>query len=301
MKLIEQSVELIPENENIYKQIEFAARTCYKSEDKITEDSAIKFVDNLIKRGHLAMLEHGTVYMFCNQDKGDFIEIANSPYSYLVINDGNMYVTTNLRVIYELFPDRYTEIISEFGCSPTKYHQRRLQFKIITSIAVGRELLRHRVFSPAQESTRWCNYSKNKFGNQLTFIKPYFLDLNTGKYGFCIMDGETYIEGDGYIKPICNKEVDNIFIKSCLQTEQNYFDLINSGKTPQEAREVLSLSLKSEVVMTGFVDDWKQFINIRYHEVTGPVVKSMKEIASMINDLYNSWNREFEKVNIYNL
>lgn len=298
MKLIEQSVELIPENKNIYKQIEFAARTCYKSEDKITEDSAIKFVDNLIKRGHLAMLEHGTVYMFCDQDSDDFLEIANSSYSYLVVNDGNMYVTTNLRVIYELFPDKYTEIISKFGCSPTKYHQRRLQFKIITSIAVGRELLRHRVFSPAQESTRWCNYSKNKFGNQLTFIKPYFLDLNTGKYGFCIMDGETYIEGDGYIKPLCNKEVDNIFIKSCLQTEQNYFDLISSGKTPQEAREVLSLPLKSEVVMTGFVDDWKRFIDVRYHEVTGPVVKSMKEIASMINDLYNSWNEEFEKVNV---
>lgn len=285
MKLINQSVNLINQDEDIFKQIEYAARTCYKSEDKITEDSSTKFVNNLMKRGHLAMLEHGTVYMSCNQDNDDFLEIANSPYSYLVVDDGNMYVTTNLRVIYELFPpERHEEILNKFRCLPTKYHQRRLQFKIITSIGVARELCRHRVFSFAQESTRYCNYSKDKFGNELTFIKPYYLDLNTSKYGFCTINGETYIEGDGYLKPIDNTEPDNIFIKDCLQTEENYFALINSGKAPQEARDVLSLALKTEMVMTGFVDDWIEFIHKRFYETTGQVVESMKELSGMINE-----------------
>lgn len=153
MKLINPSVELItqkPGLEGIYEQIERVGRVCYKSEDKITEDSAKPFVDRMIKSGHNAMLEHGTVYFAtsCDSEDSIFWKVANSPYSKVVCNDrANMlYVTTNLRVIAEL---NAWEVIDKYLCKPTELHIKRICLKFITSIGVSREFNRHKLLCAA--------------------------------------------------------------------------------------------------------------------------------------------------------
>ena len=158
MKLINPSVELItqvPGLEGIYKQVERVGRVCYKSEDKITEDSAKPFVERMVKSQHLAMLEHGTVYLEASCDSEDLIfwKVANSPYSKVVCNDrANMlYVTTNLRVIAEL---NAWEVIDKYICEPTETHAKRICLKFIISIGVSREFNRHRTASIAEQSTR---------------------------------------------------------------------------------------------------------------------------------------------------
>lgn len=153
MRLINPSVNLIKQNpglSGIYQIIEKIGRVCYKSEDKITEDSAKPFVERMIKSQHLAMLEHGTVYLAASDDSKDLIfwKVANSPYSKVVCNDrANMlYVTTNLRVIAEL---NAWEVIDKYFCEPTELHIKRICLKFITSIGVSREFNRHKLFCAA--------------------------------------------------------------------------------------------------------------------------------------------------------
>jgi thymidylate synthase (FAD) len=180
MKLIEPSVELIeqePGIEGIYKQIEWVGRHCYMSMDKITEDSAKKFVDMLIKNGHGAMLEHGTVYMevpieHWREDEHEWVYMFPDRCPWVSLDcDGDwMYITTNFRHI--LNGDVGETLMKQYMCEPTKNHEKRYTLKFITSIGITRELIRHRHFSFANESTRYVNY-RNK---GLVFIKPYWYD-----------------------------------------------------------------------------------------------------------------------------
>ena len=158
MKLIDPSVELMTQPqgiEGIYKHIEAVARTCYKSEDKVTEDSAEPFVNRLIKSKHLAMVEHATVYMEGAPEIDDikFWQVANSPYSKVVSDSesSKLYVTTNLRVLIE---NNAMELLDKYLCEPTEHHAKRITLKFITSIGVSREANRHRSFSVAEMSTR---------------------------------------------------------------------------------------------------------------------------------------------------
>ena len=153
MKLINPSVELItqtPGREGIYKQVERVGRVCYKSEDKITEDSAKPFVDRMTNMQHYAMLEHGTVYLAAPYDNEDllFWKVANSPYSKGVCDDKSnlLCLTTNLRVIAEL---NAWEVIDKYLCEPTESHAKRICLKFITSIGVSREFNRHKLFCAA--------------------------------------------------------------------------------------------------------------------------------------------------------
>ena len=193
MKLIKPSFEIIEQQsglDGLYKQIELAGRTCYKSEDKITPTSAKEFVDRMIKSGHGAMLEHGTVYLFIplHCDKTDY-HIAkwyySNPYSRVNIRnehycfDSNgYYITTNLRVLVE---NNLIEHL-KFICEPTEFHEKRITVKFICDRGVSHEFVRHRVMSFAQESTRYCNYSKDKFSNELTFIQPCWLAFLSSGY-----------------------------------------------------------------------------------------------------------------------
>ena len=186
MKLIKPSWEILeqePGIDGIYKAIERAGRTCYKSEDKMTEDSAKGFVDRMIKSGHGAMLEHGTVYLAMPMETIMPIEAngwgkyTKSPYSkgFKVCEvDGQrrVAVTTNLRVLVE---NGWLDDL-QYICEPTEYHEKRITVHFICDRGVSHEFVRHRVFSFAQESTRYCNYSKDKFGNELTFIEPCWLE-----------------------------------------------------------------------------------------------------------------------------
>ena len=183
MKLIESSVEYLPQEEGmqgVYKQIEVAGRTAYHSQDKITEDSAKDFVDRMIKSNHGAALEHGTIYLNRDVDFSDseynafeaFYE--QSPYSKVSYDGGTCYVSTNLRVVIEnhLFTDL------QYLCSPTEFHEKRYTMRFICSRAIAQELTRHRVFSYLMESQRYCNYSKDKHGNGITFIIPSWIGRN---------------------------------------------------------------------------------------------------------------------------
>lgn len=267
MKLIESSVQIIEEKDP-YKMIELAGRTCYKSEDKITENSAKEFVDRMIKLGHGAMLEHGTIYL-----KIDKTEDGHLPPARLYWSDGNhkkytkvrkhgnsIYVTTNLRVIVE--NNRLDDL--QYQVEPTEHHEKRITAKFICDRGVSHEFVRHRVFSFAQESTRYCDYSKDKFGNDITYIIPSWLDLPEGKYSNWDNDWCDVSE-----LKLLYPEVDNLsdpancFLQSIKNAEYYYFMLINRGWKSQQARQVLPNATKTELVMTGFESDWEHFLSLR--------------------------------------
>lgn len=280
MKLINPSVELItqePGLEGIYKQVERVGRVCYKSEDKITEDSAKPFVERMIKSGHNAMLEHGTVYLAASDDSEDLIfwKVANSPYSKVVCNDrANMlYVTTNLRVIAEL---NAWEVIDKYLCKPTELHIKRICLKFITSIGVSREFNRHRVASVAEQSTRYCNYSKEKFGGEVTFVKPVWSELPVGQYGIKQGYPEEYHK--------CGFS-DRRFINYLLDAEYFYLDYTKDGWQSQQARETLPLATATEVVYTAFENDWEHFFDLRYRGTTGLPHPNAQQVATMAHDL----------------
>lgn len=289
MKLVENSAAFLPQLEGmdgVYKQIEICGRTCYKSEDKITEDSAKGFVDRMISSKHYAMLEHGTIYLereieYEDSDYNRFEDFyENSPYSKVVYDGGYCYVTTNLRVIVE---NQLLEDL-EYMCPPREYHVKRYTFKVVTSIGVTRELNRHRANSIGEQSTRYCNYSSDKFDNQVSFCKPAWFKLNTGMYNYGILDDKftTYIIGDGYLKSTLDGEDYNNFLRFCLLFEGVYMSLINEGWKPQEARELLPLCTATEAVYTAFADDWKHFFDLRLYESTGKVHPNMAELAEKI-------------------
>lgn len=279
MRLINPSVSLIKQNpglSGIYQVIEKIGRVCYKSEDKITEDSAKPFVERMIESQHLAMLEHGTVYLAasCNSEDLIFWKVANSPYSKIVCNDrANMlYITTNLRVIAEL---NAWEIIDKYLCEPTELHIKRICLKFITSIGVSREFNRHRTASIAEQSTRYCNYAKDKFGGEVTFVIPSWLSFKEGSYNQKDYDKDFYT----------NDSPEYSYIIHLLTAEATYLRLIKDGWQPQQAREVLPLATATEVVYTAFEDDWRHFFSLRYRETTGKVHPNALQVSTMAHNL----------------
>ena len=262
MKLIKPYFNIIEQQaglEGIYKQIEMAGRTCYKSEDKITETSAKEFVDRMIKSGHGAMLEHGTVYLTIPNDSDLCLVLKMNPYTKCNPVEGICYITTNLRVLVE---HKAMWLIDKYLCEPTEHHERRYTVKFICDRGVSHEFVRHRVFSFAQESTRYCNYSKDKFGNEITYILPCWMDeLQVGSFNSVeiVEQAQNINEFD-----CTNEELAEVYFMECLaKAELNYNSLIRLGWKAQEARTILPNSLKTELVMTGFVSDWKHFFYLR--------------------------------------
>lgn len=261
MKLIKPSFTILhqaPGLEGVYKQIELAGRTCYKSEDKITPDSAKAFVERMINSGHGAMLEHGTVYLgmpietIIPIEANGWGKYESNKYSKggvvcSINGEKRVAITTNLRVLVE---NGWLDDL-QYICEPTEYHEKRVCVKFICDRGVSHEFVRHRVFSFAQESTRYCNYSKDKFGNELTFIQP------------CYLNEEELVKYGPYHLVSRNKSPESIFICSLNNAEKDYLTLIESGWKAQEARAVLPNALKTELVMTGFVTDWQHFFDLR--------------------------------------
>ena len=304
MKLIESSVQIIEEKDP-YKMIELAGRTCYKSEDKITENSAKEFVDRMIKLGHGAMLEHGTIYLnvpeqtytetledefgkFNNPNNGLVDRYRKNKYSKVnsVAADEELrkkypkvrpfklthhYITTNLRVIIE----NGWEKDLEWQCEPTEHHEKRITAKFICDRGVSHEFVRHRVFSFAQESQRYCNYNKDKFNNELTFIRPTWLNIPTGDYTY--WDGDWCdIDNMKIQLPSDNGVADN-FLWCLNNAGMQYRLLINKGLKPQEARGVLPNATKTELVMTGFESDWEGFFKLRCSGAAHPDAKKLAD------------------------
>ena len=287
MRLIKPSVEIWDQEEGlngVYKSIERAGRICYKSSDKITEDSAEPFVDRMIKSLHHSMLEQGTVYLTIPREDINYhiylSKYRDNPYSECRVAQtlegipvGSLYISTNYRVIIE---HDWTDDL-KYLCKPTKFHEKRISVHFTLDRAVSMEVLRHRKFSFAQESTRYCDYSKNKFNNEITYIIPIWLDVPETEYGTLLTP-----------KDIQFKEYTNLsekeFINHLLDSEYRYFNLLKLGWTPQQARQVLPNALKTELVMTGFISDWKHFIDLRYRGTTG---KPHPDAFYLAEKLYN--------------
>lgn len=293
MKLINSKVEILEPTgytiDDIYKQIEIAGRTCYKSEDKITPTSAKEFVDRMIKSGHGAMLEHGTVYLTiptknCNSEK-----YKRNHYSAVNIVsvdgiNGRTFVTTNYRVLVE---NEWLDDL-KYICEPTVFHEKRISVRWTCDRGVSHEFVRHRVFSFAQESTRYCNYSKDKFGNELTFIIPTWLTLPEGNYTYS--DGD-WVDANKQVIQISEDEANiHSFLVTLECSEYQYTQLINNGWKPQQARQILPNALKTELVMTGFESDWKHFFELRCDTAAHP------DARKLALELYNKlYNKEYEK------
>lgn len=288
MKLIKPSFEIWNQPaglEGVYKQIERVGRVCYKSEDKITEDSAKPFVDRMIKSGHGAMLEHGTVYLkvFNVIENSELIDKYKSN-KYSVVKEGTevynchgdiLYgsckcITTNYRVLVE---NGWLDDL-KYICKPTEFHEKRITVHFVCDRGVSHEFVRHRVMSFAQESTRYCNYSKDKFGNELTFIIPCWIkDLEEKSY---LAHAEYH-----HTKEDASKQWYDV----CMNSEFVYEDLIRLGWKPQEARAVLPNSLKTELVVTGFTSDWNHFFRLRSRIAeTGKPHPQAQELADPLMD-----------------
>ena len=224
--------------------------------------TAEDFVGMLMKSGHGAMLEHGTVYMQIDTfldipedkkldkrvhqyDSNRFTKV-NSMY----IGQGcwRYYITTNLRVLVE--NDWLDDL--KYVCEPTEYHAKRVMVRFICDRITSQSIVRHRTMSFAQESTRYCNYSKDKFGHELVFIEP--------SWEFPTSD---------------TVNVRERFEAMLNEAEANYMELIALGCKPQEARSVLLSSIKTEIVVTGFIDDWKHFFELRCDNAAHPDIRKL--------------------------
>ena len=270
MKLIHSDYEILEQGvgmDGINEQVELAGRTCYKSEDKITKDSAKDFVDRMIKSGHGAMLEHGTVYLICpiEEDASIFNRYYKNKYSicknYMFNGKGSTFITTNLRVLVD---NGWLGDLKYLSEPIPNGHEKRITVKFTCDRGVSHEFVRHRVFSFAQESTRYCNYSKDKFGNELTYIIPSWYDdiklqnhINNSNNS-----DEEEIEEQNFNQILC----------SC---ERQYFKLLNQGLKPQQARQVLPNALKTELIMTGFVSDWEGFFKLRDNSKAHPDAQAL--------------------------
>lgn len=286
MRLIKPSVEIIPQApglEGIYQQIELAGRVCYKSEDKITLNSAMEFVDRMIKSGHGAMLEHGTVYLKYQTVKGAHNPLDKyyvSKYSKVNTQDAGLAkivnVTTNIRVLVE---NNWLDDL-KYLCEPTEHHEKRATVKFILSRSIAQEFTRHRVFSYAMESQRYCNYSKDKFNNEITYIQPNWFDVSkmpkhsviaSDEFGTLITEHYLELTGkeESYFKP-WDITPEASFITGLQISEALYFSMLKQKKKPQEAREVLPNACKTELVMTGFLSDWEHFFRLRCDKKAHP-------------------------------
>lgn len=273
MRIIEPSAEILPEIIDPLKAIERAARLCYKSEDKITEDSAKNLVQRLIKSGHGSMLEHGTIYLTINADANDdeyeYINkleavtfFIKNPFSIVNRNKNEFYITTNYRVVVE----QYKNILDlgRFIVEPTPNHDKRYSVKFICDRSISHELVRSRGMSMAMESQRYINYSKGKFGHSITVIRPEWVT-------------------EPYEGPAIS------WYKAMVQAEESYFSLIDAGMKPEQARKVLPNSTKTELIFTGFKKDWKWFLSLRADGEFGKPDSDMLRITIPLKE-------QFEKV-----
>ena len=254
MRIIKPSFEEITA-ENPLKLGELCARVCYKSENLITEGSAKKLLAGIAKAGHTAMLEHIPVYLEVNMAypkamSRNIIKVMSSSYSKTTVDmiKGSTFISTNLRVIFENFKEFYDKFMENEGepfdfdelrnCKFDEYPDkfiRRITIKFTMDRIGSQSFCRHRVFSFAQESTRWCNYLKDKFGAEISISNP------------CWLKDEDRPEFEEDMKTI----------------EQLYFKWIKKGYKNEEARYFLPFGLNTEIIMTGFPDAWKHFFELR--------------------------------------
>lgn len=308
MRIIKPSFEIWDQEEGlegIYKQIERCGRVCYASDP--IEGKAKDFVDRMIKLGHGAMLEHGTVYLFLNNEGtlvvedrdrcAHMTELSHNKHSVSKWMEDGLYITTNYRVIVE---NDWLDVL-KYQCEPTEFHEKRVTVHFTTQIAITREFNRHRVNSMAEQSTRYCNFGKDKFGgvgiNLPSWIDENELTEEKLKYqtNIAIPNDEfgTLYERETYLW----RAIDWwLWANACA--ELAYLNLLRLGWTPQQARTVLPLDTNTELIHTAFVSDWKHFFELRDDKQhTHPDAYGLAHPLHMeflrrgyITDLYNEAN-----------
>lgn len=203
------------------------------------------------------------------------------------VNTDNQYayVTMNFRHIIE---NNWLDDL-QYLCSPAELHEKRYTMRFTCSRAIAQELTRHRTFSFLMESQRYINYSKERHGGEITFIKPSWfkenqlpLDLkaaqssNTNGAVFYERPYKAYwvdTDADGF-----DWYKEDFFIHSCQTVEQCYFLMLEEGAAPQQARDVLPNATKTELIMTGFASDWRHVMDLRLFEKTGKVAPDMLDL-----------------------
>ena len=276
-----------PGMDGIYRQVERAGRVCYKSEDHCTAESARPFVERMIKSQHTAMLEHATVYLLYRDGEtasaeqgGDatgetWQRYERNKFSKVTTVDGCHYVTTNLRVLAEnqwlADLDHLTE--------PLAHHERRVTVHFTTQIATTREFNRHRANSMAEQSTRYCNYSKDKFGNEISINIPEWVRALS-------VEEPAQIDFLELAKKVTESQADDYenWLFANLAAERAYLNLIAAGRKPQEARAILPLDTNTELIHTAFVSDWKHFFDLRAQGTTGAPHPDAKVLALPLYD-----------------
>ena len=283
MKLIQQSFEILEQTDyslkGIKQFIERCGRVCYKSEDKITDDSYEKFVNMLINKDHARPLEFGTVHLLI--PNSDFKEVYTSlaeigldncdwlQYCYY---QGSYYVTTNYRYYLDIIKSA-PSIQKYFSETYSKYYPKRYTVHFITNRAIMDEFRTHVTLSHLAESTRYCNYSKGKFNNELTFIIPNWVNTHCPNK-----------EQEGPSVP------DMEWSSAMLNAETSYMNLLKMGWTPQQARDVLPLSVKSELISCGFGSAWVNFFYRRCAKDAHPMAR---EIAIPLQDKFKEMGLSF--------
>ena len=307
MELVIPHFEIWQQGNNIadiWDHIARCTRVCYQSTPKEIGETSEEFVKRVILRNitngdlnwdkiHGAMLEHGTVYLKIIVDYNDrnYLDIEHkyesNKYSKVTYDGALAYITTNLRVIYE---NGWLDDL-KYICEPTEYHAKRVTVSFTTNIGVTREFNRHRVDSIAEESTRYCNYNKRNDGQIKIGLPAWLLDDENIGYIEHHADDELH----SYCTDIADGEDTNwcdidyyLFALSCA--EYCYNNLICKGWKPQQAREVLPLATKTQLIHTAFVDDWKHFFALRAEGVSGSPHPNAALLAKPLMEKFKELN-----------
>lgn len=325
MNIVEPSVEYWPQGagmEGVWNQIARATRVCYQSKPREGESSE-DFVKRIILKPaliegnlddlehckfdfdkmHGAMLEHGTVLISLPHNKIDepnFEKVIKSKYSkYHYIKEFKcIYITTNMRVIIENDAENILQYMPDYlSPSNSDFHPKRYTFSVITDIGVTREMNRHRTFSVAEQSTRYCDLTKDKFGNSLSFPIPSWINedsLETSEVDNCLLsdmsDDLNFVTTEDLNNFKVTDGIDDwddidFYIYANLVAQYCYQALRHRGWKPEQARQVLPLGLKTQAVYTAFADDWKHFLKLRADNVSGKVHPNMQLVAKKIKEI----------------
>lgn len=309
IKVVNPNVELWNQEgytlDTIWKHIARCARVCYQSTPKNSGETDYGFIVRTLLKGkdvvnkdyyniktcHLSVFEHGTVHLkyrlFIIEDFAQANKFINNHYSKTKEDDGYLYVTTNMRVLIENNWMNELEFIDTTPNCPYYYERKTINF--ITDIGASRELNRHRVNSISEESTRYCRYNADKFGNNISVAKLPWINIEDSA---C----QGYVTGLYSDNEICNDNkivshftenwtAINWFLYGIQIANLVYCKCIELGWTAQQAREILPLNTKTQVVHTAFLDDWIHFIDLRSDGVSGVPHPMAKELADEVKFL----------------
>ena len=287
MKLIKQSFEILEQKDftikGIKQFVERCARVSYKSEDRMTDTSYEKFVNMLESRGHDRPLEFGTVHLkMILPDFEGFIHslltigMFNNIWIKHAYKGDVIYITTNYRYyldIIKYFPNVKKYLTEE----DNEYYPKRYTVHMILDRGVMDEFRTHVGLSHLAESTRYCNYSKDKFNNEVTFVIPSWMDFPEISIDLGNYDKTSVRSKDGNVHIIDTRPpyVEGDFIRSLCEAESNYLSIVRNGWTPQQAREVLPLAVKSELISCGFEDIWENFFYRRCAKDAHPMAQEI--------------------------